>query len=63
MKKSQTFFYNLPYESYEKKSSYEVEEVQYDVPECCRAQGNISLLFFFIMFDFIPNVWLIIGRL
>ena len=25
MKKSQTFSYNLPYESYDKKSSYEVE--------------------------------------
>ncbi len=27
MKKSPTFFYNLPYESYEKKSSYEVENL------------------------------------
>ncbi len=26
MKKSPTFFCNLPYESYEKKSSYEVEK-------------------------------------
>ncbi len=28
MKKSPPFFYNLPYESYEKKSSYEVKYVR-----------------------------------
>ncbi len=33
MKKSSTFFYNLPYESYEKKSSYEVENSFFHVSQ------------------------------
>ncbi len=29
MEKSPTFFYHFPYESYEKKSSHEVEDIDY----------------------------------